>query len=98
MSTQIEVGFSKNGVRLRSGTWYFAKRDKDNDFDAWYCQNAFRSDDRPKLLRHPWSLTWDDENKNFIRNSPSPYDFDYDFYVERELSELEVAAIYGINV
>jgi hypothetical protein len=94
----IQEGFSKNGVQLKANSWYLAKRDSDSDLFPWHCQMAFRSDDKPKLLRHPSSLSWDVENKKLIRHSPSPYDFDYNFYVEKELTELEVAKMYGMNI
>lgn len=98
MAIQTGAGFSKNGVQLKAGAWYLAKLDSDSNFSPWHCQTAFNSDDKPKLLRRPSSLTWDSVNKKFIRHSPSPYDFDYAFYVERELTESEVAKMYKITI
>ncbi len=75
-----------------------AKREGASEFFAWHCQTAFRSDDKPKLLRSPARLTWDAEKKELVRHSPSPYDFDYAFHVERELTVGEVAKMYNLTI
>lgn len=94
---KIKPGFSKNGVKLKAGSWYLAKRDRDPELWAWHCQYAFNSDRCPKLLRSPSRLSWDAESKKLDRHSPSPYSYDCDFYVERELTESEVAEMYKVS-